>query len=218
MSVKTLNITIKGTSALMTHNGTLCDPLFPITKSIKLLSSKRTKTDNDLYLMMQLETLGGIYPEHDLTVDDENPGYEVTDKGVQLTGDWGHCMIPESVIEATLLSGAKKRKQGPLFKAGLRVLNPSYIMINQKPVTVEEVFINRKHRLTNKVKIGTSSIMRTRPIYPNWSLNFDAMIDDEVLNLEAVKDATDIAGKLVGMAEWRPRYGSFTLEEIRLVA
>ena len=214
MSFKTLNVTIKGTSALMTHNGQLCDPLFPITKSIKLLSSKRTKTDNDLLHLMQLETLGGMYPEKDLTVDDDDPGYVVTDDGVKLTGDWGHCMIPESVIEATLLSGAKKRKQGPLFKAGLRVLNPAYIMVDDAPVTVETVFNSRKHRITNKVKIGTSSIMRTRPIYPNWSLNFDVLIDDDVLNAEAVSNATEIAGKMVGLAEWRPRYGSFTLEEM----
>ena len=217
MSFKTLNVTIKGTSALMTHNGQLCDPLFPITKSIKLLSSKRTKTDNDLLHLMQLETLGGMYPEKDLTINDDDPGYVVTDDGVKLTGDWGHCMIPESVIEATLLAGAKKRKQGPLFKAGLRVLSPAYIMVDETPVTVETVFNSRKHRITNKVKIGTSSIMRTRPIYPNWSLNFDVLIDDEVLNAEAVSNATEIAGKMVGMAEWRPRYGSFTLEEIAVI-
>jgi hypothetical protein len=44
------------------------------------------------------------------------------------------------------------------------------------------------------------------------------MIDDEILNPTDVSNAVDIAGKMIGIAEWRPRYGSFTLEEIKLVA
>jgi hypothetical protein len=210
MALKTLNVTIKGTSVLMTHNGQLIDPVNPIVKSIKEISSKRKKAEEDHLLMSQLEILGGIYPEYDLTRE-EDPGYEVGEGEVKLTGEWGHCIIPENVIEATILGGAKKHKLGPKFKAGVRVMSPSYIISNDKPLTVEEVFYNRKYKFTTNVKVGSASIMRSRPIYPNWKLNFDVLVDTEVLNVEEVKTALDTAGKMVGLAEYRPRYGSFTL-------
>jgi hypothetical protein len=217
MAFKTLSITIKGTSAMLTHNGSLCDPMNPITQSIKKISSKRAKAERDFLLMSQLELLGGVYPEHDLTVGNDDFGYEVTDEDVKLTGDWGNCMIPDYVVEATIVNGAKKKKKGPKFKAGMRVLNSPVILVNEEPLNVSEVLTNRKYKLISKVAIGTSSIMRTRPLFPNWQANFNCLIDDEVLDAEDLKGAIEDAGKLVGVGDWRPRFGTFTLEEIKVV-
>jgi hypothetical protein len=217
MAFKTLNISIKGVSAMLTHNGSLCDPMNPITQSLKKISSKRTKAERDFLLMSQLELLGGVYPEHDLTVANDDFGYEVTDEDVMLTGDWGNCTIPDYVVEATIVNGAKKKKKGPKFKAGMRVLNSPIILVNEKPLNVSEVLTNRKYKLISKVAIGTSSIMRTRPLFPNWQVNFDCLIDDEVLDAEDLKGAIEDAGKLVGVGDWRPRFGTFTLEEIKVV-
>ena len=207
MALRTLNITIKGTSALMTHNGNMADPLNPIVQSLKKISSKRTKVERDHLLMSQLELLGGVYPEHDLT-NEEDPGFIVSDDKVELTGNWGNCMVPEHVIEATIINGAKKRRKGTAFKAGMRVTSPSFIMVNEQPITVEEVFKNRKYKLTSRVNVNNSAIMRTRPLFPNWHINFDCLLDDEVVNMNDLQEALEDAGRLVGLGDWRPRFVS----------
>src|SRR5947207_12190936 len=54
-------MTCQGTSPLLMHNGRLVDPLDPIVKKIKEVSSKRVTTDQDHEDMARLEWLGGIY-------------------------------------------------------------------------------------------------------------------------------------------------------------
>jgi hypothetical protein len=69
----------------MTHNSQLADPMNPIVKAMKTLSTKKNKQDEELYILSQLQLLGGIYPEHDLTYSDDY-GFNMTSKEVELTG------------------------------------------------------------------------------------------------------------------------------------
>ena len=48
-------ITITGTAPMLMHNGRLANPLDPATQTLKALTSKRKKTDDDLF---DIRTLG----------------------------------------------------------------------------------------------------------------------------------------------------------------
>jgi hypothetical protein len=57
-----------------------------------------------------------------------------------------------------------------------------------------------------------AKVMRTRPIFRNWSINAIAQYDPDVLNLRDVEEIASDAGKLVGLGDWRPKHGRFEAE------
>ena len=61
-----VRLSIEGTAPLLMHNIRLADPLNPIAKAMKAISSKRKKTDDDLAQLARLEFEGGLYVLPDL--------------------------------------------------------------------------------------------------------------------------------------------------------
>jgi len=57
-------------------------------------------------------------------------------------------------------------------------------------------------------------IMRTRPIFRNWSALAVIEYESSLLNLEQVDRWIQTAGVQVGICDWRPRYGRFTAARI----
>ena len=52
-------------------------------------------------------------------------------------------------------------------------------------------------------------IMRTRPIFNDWSAVIHLDFEDSILNESDVVDFATKAGAVVGVGDWRPRYGRF---------
>lgn len=52
-----------------------------------------------------------------------------------------------------------------------------------------------------------------RPMLKNWELDFEVIFDDEQIEVPVMKELFDIAGKIVGIGDWRPakkgRFGKF---------
>ena len=63
-------------------------------------------------------------------------------------------------------------------------------------------------------------VMRYRPIFKKWKLEFNIDIEDEI-DPNAVKEALEIAGKYVGIGDWRPekkgKYGKFQVTSFQEV-
>jgi hypothetical protein len=58
--------------------------------------------------------------------------------------------------------------------------------------------------------------MRTRPKFPaGWTLNFLVSFDPTVLNEESVVKAMQDGGALIGICDWRPRFGKFEVELVK---
>ena len=54
-----------------------------------------------------------------------------------------------------------------------------------------------------------AKVMRTRPVFRNWSCTAVAQYDPDVLNLRDIEEIAADAGKLVGLGDWRPKHGRF---------
>jgi hypothetical protein len=54
-----------------------------------------------------------------------------------------------------------------------------------------------------------AKVMRTRPIFREWSALVEMQYDPDVLNLREVEEIVVDAGKLVGIGDWRPKHGRF---------
>jgi len=189
----TVQIRFQGVSPLLCHNGQTADPRNTYAKAMKAISGKRKKTDADYDEMARLEWLAGLYR----TSDD--------------------IVIPDYVIESTMISGAKKSKRGPQAKCGLFFTEHASLHFVGKPDvitddTLAEMFVSGDFTHTIGVKVSMSKVMRTRPIFRNWSLTATAQYDPDVLNLRDVEEIAADAGKLVGLGDWRPKHGRFETE------
>lgn len=190
-----VQIRFTGVSPLLCHNGQTADPRNTYAKAMKAVSSKRKKTDADYDEMARLEWLAGLY---------------------RIDGD---LVIPDYVIESTMIGGAKKSKRGPQAKCGLFFTEHASLQFAGKPdvindETLAEMFASGDFTHTIGVKVGMAKVMRTRPMFRNWSINAIAQYDPDVLNLRDVEEIASDAGKLVGLGDWRPKHGRFDAEVV----
>ncbi len=53
--------------------------------------------------------------------------------------------------------------------------------------------------------------MRTRPIFDEWTAVIEVEHDDEILSEEQLHQVLVAAGQQVGIGDWRPRFGRFSV-------
>lgn len=188
-----INITWKGIKPLVVHNNQTVDTLNPIAKQIKEISSKRKKTDADLEEMARLEWYGGLY------LDDKTK----------------EPIIPTKCLMACIRSGGKKHKLGKHVQESVRICNDTPIQYDgpRQPV---EMWNDEKFRLRTPCKVGQASIIRTRPKFNDWKLDFAVDLDEQVLNPIDLKTVMETAGKL-GLCDYRPYYGNFEVTKFEPV-
>lgn len=190
--MKTFKATIVGITPLMMHSERLADPTQPATRELKKLTSKRNKTEEDLLLLKRCEWQGGMY------VDEK-----------------GEPAVPVDWILAVLLAGAKKSKQGPLAKAGIFSGPTAFFPLQYEgPRDIDGLWADGRFCDYRGVAVGQAKVMRARPVFPGWSLTFSVEYDPETIDGETIETALQKAGQLLGMGDYRPRFGRFAVTEV----
>lgn len=189
--MKSFVLTMMGTAPMLVHNAQLSDPLNKWAKEMKKVSAKRTKTEDDHLELSRLEFYGGMYYDADL-----GP------------------VIPAMNIEATLVNGAKKIKLGKAVTQGLRITDQVTPIVYDGPRDLdglwgdgESAFVNR-----SSVKVGMARVMRTRPMFTNWALEVSGVYDESIFDEDVINEICTYSGTLIGIGDWRPRFGTFTHE------
>jgi hypothetical protein len=204
---ETIKMRWSGVYPLMLHNGDLANPKNKFAKAMKVVSKKRNKTDDDFDLLSAIEWAGGLYTDGD--IDLAIDGYDVT-----FTGG-GNVYIPGEIIESTLIEGAKKQRLGKDFRAGVLVDGNPLLQFPLMGKSVQELWQSEKHLDIRKVRIQKNSVMRSRPIFPEWVIEFEVkFLPDVIQNAETLVEIATNAGKIIGLCEYRPRYGRFNVEVI----
>lgn len=180
------NITITGTAPLLMHSSRLSNPLDPATKAIKKVSGKRTKTDDDHLELARLEHAGSLY-------FDETIG----------------PYIPSDNIWRSLFDGAKKHKFGVKVKEGVVFQTDVNPLSYNGPRSIDGLWEDENFRHTASVKVGTARVTRTRPMFREWITEATGLLDPNVLDLEDLRMIAETAGSLIGLGDWRPRYGRY---------
>ena len=57
------------------------------------------------------------------------------------------------------------------------------------------------------VVIGRARIMRSRPVFKKWQLEFELEIDEMEVPNDVVKEILEYSGKRVGIGDFRPEKG-----------
>jgi hypothetical protein len=71
---------------------------------------------------------------------------------------------------------------------------------------------NEEYSDVRAVLVNNSRVMRTRPIFRQWAIEFAAEFDDEQINADQLIKAAQDAGRMVGLCDYRPKYGRFSVE------
>jgi len=127
----------------------------------------------------------------------------------------GNIVIPAVNVKAMLreagrnykISG-RKTTFGAAIRAGIDI-EPFYIPLKHKGWKVD----------LRPVVVQRSRILRARPRFDEWELEFTIINKDpNVLLRDTMKRIIEDAGKWIGLGDYRPEFGLFSVEEFRVLS
>lgn len=189
--MKTLRFKIEGNCPLLMHDDKTANPFNEYTKQLKVISAKRKKTEDDLLGMARIEWTASLYHT-------EQAGY----------------FIKAECFEATFLAAAKSKKLGTAFKQAVRIPDNPVFHFKHEKLQPEQLFDMDAYKDFRTVKIGTSKILRCRPIFNDWYCEIELWYDETRLDEAELQEIVAYAGRFVGVCDYRPKFGRFVATEI----
>jgi len=129
----------------------------------------------------------------------------------------GNIYQPATHIDRALIEAGKKIKVKGQGKA-------TYSKLFGSMISVEEIEILHKipkyetYKTLVVIPSTKGRIMRYRPMFKKWALEFHIEAEDEIAK-EVIREALDIAGKYVGIGDWRPekkgKFGKFQVTSFK---
>jgi hypothetical protein len=190
--MKTLEVKWTGIRPLIMHNGLMADPTNSLVRRIKEITSKGTKklTDADYEERDRLEWEAGLYW-------DEEDG----------------LIVPSDNIERCIQLGAQKSRIGKDVQAAVFCTAPHVPLIHAGPKDKDKLYADPRFTLRKGVAVQKSRIIRIRPMIPTgWTMQFTIEFDENIVNPKNLTKAMQDAGSLVGLGDWRPKFGRFLVE------
>jgi hypothetical protein len=175
----TVEVTLTGKTPLMMHNIRLSNPFDDHARRLKELSSKRRKTDQDLMDIARVEFEGGLYI-------DENGPY-----------------MPLVSVKKCFIMGARLIKLGKAVERGLHLTLDTPYLDYRGPKTAEGLWKAETYIDQRMAKIGKSMILRTRPVFPEWKLTAQFLLDIRTLQPQDLIEVLRYAGTAEGLGEAR---------------
>ena len=188
----TIDVTIRGIAPLLQHK-------FPLATLSTLMDGARRKTGSVNYSQEWLETMY----THD-----------------------GYLIQPATHIEGALVraaagfrvKGSKNKTYKDLMKAYVLV-SPDEIPHQRNGEAVAapgpELALQPTDQLSvniQRVIIGRAAVARMRlQVHTGWELAFTITVNDDQIQPEVVQTILAEAGRAVGIGDYRPRYGRFTI-------
>ena len=142
--------------------------------------------------------------------------------------------LPASCLEACLIEAGKEfkitgRKTATKYvKSGVFCINPHdgiidhlSFYVNGKPVTLDEIQQGTPNAYIDIRTVKNPSTkgrqLRYRAAFNNWSSEFQIIVNaDEYINEKILRAIIEYAGMFVGVGDYRPRFGRFTLTDLQM--
>ena len=202
--MRNISIMVTGRTELLMHNSRLVNPMDPATKELSAAHAeyKRTKTDDAFEEQCRAEFSGSMYYYE---ADDAVIGpYWSTDSFHACLKNAGAKIVKKgrttfkNFVAAALIPGGSDIN--PLTSRSARRGEPA-------PRDLEGLWADEFYRDIRPARVGTATIMRTRPVFHDWKFEVPFTLDTEVLDLADLRRILTIAGQVVGLGDWRPEKG-----------
>lgn len=174
---------IKGRTRHTQHNPQSVNPRNNYAKMMKAITSKRKKTDEDHEELARLEWESSLYLKN------------------------GKVVVPGDLLEGALCEAGRKSRTGADVRAGL--WSPGYWELDfpGKDRPLDQIMEDENHFYVTRVGIKTSSIMRTRASFPEWSLKFKVCYLKDIFSERDIYNLVEVLGYLVGLSDCRTKMG-----------
>lgn len=184
----TLECRLVSIAPMLQHNEILVDAMHPDVRVHKQLTTKRRKTEADLEAIKRSEWQLGMHREDDRPV------------------------VPVDWILATVKEGARKNKLGKQVQSGVFPVCSSFPLEYDGPKGLEEMWESGKFLDYRGVRNQQAKVMRARPRFDRWSVRIRLDVNEPVISCNDVLTALQIAGATIGVGDYRPRFGRFSVE------
>lgn len=202
-TLKRYSIHLKSISPFVMNCDTLANPLHPTTKKIKEFTGLKIKQDEHHMAIARLQWEASLYFDEDIG-----------------------AYLSSKMIIGCLRASARKEKKGLHMKAVIVDCIPGTPLIGFEKTTPAKLWEvkNKKgeqvHVFTESVNVQRAKTMRTRPIFPQWEVKFEVLLNTEILSEVELKRIIERAGFEYGIGELRPQLasgvcGRFNLESMK---
>jgi hypothetical protein len=179
---------ISGKTPLLMHNARGANPDDPIVRDKAAITSKRKKTPEDRAMVAYLEWMHSVYEDN------------------------GVVVVPTANVVRCFANAGKTRKLGTAIERGLSPLDLNVTLdYDGGPQPLETLARNPRFVSTMSVGQQRQRIMRTRPVFPEWSLTVEMLLMEEMVDLRDLSEIASLAGRIEGLGDGRRwGYGRFT--------
>jgi len=203
-TLKCYTVHLSNLTPLIMSNDTLCDPLNPLTKEFKEISSNRKKEETHHLAMAKIEWLGALYYNDEI-------GF----------------FMPSKCLLGCFRTAAKKFKMGLMTKAITLDQHIGTPLIGYEKETPDSLW-QRSNSKGEKIHIFKCSVVNnggrvisTKPIINKWECTFDLFLNTEIMNEAKLEKIIETAGVEYGIGSLRPglakgAYGKFEIKEFKV--
>ena len=116
--------------------------------------------------------------------------------GLYLLQDEAEPCMPTWNVRKCLTEGARLSKRGREIERGLQVLDIAVPLLYEGPRTVDELWADQNNRFVYRklCRVKASLVVRTRPCFPQWTLELIGIMEEQITNLQTLRVAANDAG------------------------
>lgn len=189
MAIKTLKAKFTGLNPLLQNNSQTVDVFNKYSKLKKPLTSKRTKTDEDILELRAIEVESKLYFNEEL-------GVYVPQSWVMASlakNSWSHIKVKKDHVRAGIFIVEDKVK---LKYDGM-----------DKVKKITDIPNNDRFVTTLILPQGQVRLAKAFPIFHKWSFEFTIEYDDTIFNSKELESLLEYCAKYNGFGDFRPTYG-----------
>lgn len=178
-------VEIEGETPMLIHNGRTSNPLDEYTKKMKLITSKRKKTEEDIEKLLDIQWHASLY-----------------------WNDKIGLYMPVENLQAALHKACKKHKLGNAvsgFVFGEKLGFP-ILLKNNVNTNLDALSSEREFRFVKTVTIQRSKTLSCRATFNDWKLKFNFVIDEELLSTDDVVMILTTMSNRIGLGVWTPSH------------
>jgi hypothetical protein len=121
------------------------------------------------------------------------------------TDSEGRVYIPSTWIRGSLVEAGKQKKMGGKGNSKSNYSKPIGAGVSVEPF--ELILKPAKWDTFSILAVNPTTKGRnllSRPRFKEWGVSFDIVFDEEQIEPAVLKEVIDIAGRIVGVGDWRP--------------
>lgn len=176
-----MKVEIVGLTPMIVHNARTANPLDPYTKRLKVYTSKRNKTEEDLEKLLALQWEAALYWNDEIGLH-----------------------MPSENMFAAFLKAAKKHKLGTKCAAISFPHAIGYPIITKNHKNFKELQADPENKLIKTVTVQRSKTIACRPIFNKWSMNFELEFETAEIDAQEIKTILLCLAHRIGLGVWTP--------------